>query len=472
MLSFERCGKMEAVSFITVNTPPTLFEFTRWSSFYKAVNVVAWTIRFIANCKPKGKKCSGPLTYEELIQAKVKLFCSVQREVYSKEIEALRQCKPLSKGSLLMKLDPFLDKDGLLRVKGRLDQADMQYESKHPIIIPPGHVAKLIIQFQHTLLKHAGVSTLMSTLRNTYWIIGLRKMAKSVCRMCVPCRRHDSKPCTQPAAPLPELRVKPAPPFSVTGLDYAGPLYCTDMSAKKLYILLFTCAVIRAVHLELTDSLSLSDCIFAIRRFAARRGLPSVFYSDNAQTFVAVSLRLRQHFGPLAPNWKFIVPRAPWWGGWWERLIRSVKSSLRKTFGVKRLSRSELETTLCEVETCINSRPLTFVGDETDATPPLTPSHFLIGRTAGVQVEGVEDQGISESAQDLCLREQVRLGQLDKFWKMWSCDYIRNLPPTVKGFVSKCNVKKGYLVLIKEDMFLECPGHLLLLKKHFLVLMV
>ena len=276
-------------------------------------------------------------------------------------------------------------------------------------------------------------------------------MAKSVCRMCVPCRRHDSKPCTQPAAPLPELRVKPTPPFSVTGLDYAGPLYCTTMPSKKLYILLFTCAVVRAIHLELTDSLSLNDCVFAIRRFAARRGLPSVFYSDNAQTFVAVSLRLRQNFGPLAPNWKFIVPRAPWWGGWWERLIRSIKSSLRKTFGVKCLSRSELETTLCEVEACINSRPLTFVGDELDATPPLTPSHFLIGRTAGVRVEGVEDQDISEYAQDLCIREQVRLEQLDKFWKIWSSDYIRNLPPTVKGFVSKCNVKKGSVVLVKED---------------------
>lgn len=451
ILSCDNGGKAEAVSCVSVNIPSVVFELTRWSSFCKAVNIVAWTLRFITNCNSKAKKCSGSLTYEELTQAKVKLFCCVQREVYSREIGDLQQCKPLSRGSPLKKLDPFLDRDGLLRIKGRLHKADMTYESKHPIIIPPGHVARLIVQFQHTLLKHAGVSTLLSTLRNSYWIIGLRKLAKSICRMCIPCRRHDSKPCSQPAAPLPELRVKPSPPFSVTGLDYAGPLYCTDMPSKKLYILLFTCAVIRAIHLELTDSLSLSDCNFAIRRFAARRGFPSVFYSDNAQTFVAVSLRLRQNFGPFAPNWKFIVPRAPWWGGWWERLIRSVKSSLRKTFGVRRLSRCELETTLCEVEACVNSRPLTFVGDEVDATPPLTPSHFLIGRPAGVKVEGVENQGISECAHDLHSREQVRLERLDKFWKIWSSDYIRNLPPTFKGFLPKCNVKKGSVVLVKED---------------------
>ena len=115
------------------------------------------------------------------------------------------------------------------------------------------------------------------------------------------------------------------------------------------------------------------------------------------------------------------------------------------------MSRCELETTLCEVEACVNSRPLTFVGDEVDATPPLTPSHFLIGRPAGVQVEGDEDQGISVCAQDLQSREQARIEQLNKFWKIWSSDYIRNLPPTFKGFVHKCNVKKGSMVLVKED---------------------
>jgi len=145
----------------------------------------------------------------------------------------------------------------------------------------------------------------------------------------------------------------------VTGLDYAGPLFCIDLPSKKLYILLFTCAVVRAVHLELTDSLSLSDCMLAIRRFAARRGLPSVFYSDNAKTFVSAARQLQQEYGPLSPHWKFIVPRSPWWGGWWECLIRSVKSALRKTIGVKCLSKIELETTIQEIEACVNSRPLT-----------------------------------------------------------------------------------------------------------------
>ena len=294
------------------------------------------------------------------------------------------------------------------------------------------------------------VSTLITTLRNSYWIVRLRRIAKTVCKECVFCRRQDSKACSQPVAPLPELRVKAAPPFTVTGLDYAGPLFCLDFPSKKLYILLFTCAVVRSVHLELTDSLNLSDCILAIRRFVARRGLPSVFYSDNAKTFVGVSHLLQQHHGPLAPQWKFIVPRAPWWGGWWERLVRSVKSALRKTVGVRCLSRSELETTLQEIEACVNSRPLTFVGEEPDVSNPLTPSHFLIGRTAGFQ-PNVVDHPTCVSSKDLCIRETVRQRQLDKFWNVWSTEYVRNLPYTIKSFVAKCDLKKGSVVLVRED---------------------
>ena len=81
-------------------------------------------------------------------------------------------------------------------------------------------------------------------------------MAKTVIRECISCRRHDGHPCHQLAAPLPDLRVNPAPPFAVTGLDFAGPLFSADYPGRKLYILLFTCAIVKAVHLELTESVT------------------------------------------------------------------------------------------------------------------------------------------------------------------------------------------------------------------------
>ncbi|XP_066958212.1 uncharacterized protein [Macrobrachium rosenbergii] len=376
---------------VAVESDLPLFEFSRWSSFPKALNIVGWVLRFVGNCKASSLKAGGPLTYGELMKAKVKLLYCAQREAFAKEINALALSQPLPKGSPLVKLDPYLDEEGLLRIKGRLENAELSFECKHPIIVPGTYIALLLVRFQHGLLKHAGVAVLVSTLRNNYWIIRLRQIAKRVCRECVACRRCEAKACSQPVAPLPELRVKSAPPFTVTGLDFAGPLFCVDFPSKKLYILLFTCAVVRAVHLELAESLSVTDCNLAIRRFTARRGVPSAFYSDNAKTFLGASNLLKQHYGPMGPQWKFIVPNAPWWGGWWEHLIRSVKVALRKTLGTKTLSRSELETTLHEVEACINSRPLTFVGEEPDVANPLTPSHFLIGRSAGFPVELADD---------------------------------------------------------------------------------
>lgn len=449
--SEENYDNDEVVVCVAVMPPPNLFDIKRWNNFSKALNIVAWVLRFINNSQPGCIPFYGPLTYDEITKAKSKLFYSVQQDVYSREVAALKAGKVIHKGSSLNKLDPIVDAEGLLRIKGRLEYADLTYDSKHPVIIPTGHLAKLLVRFQHRFLKHAGVSTIESTLRSGYWIVGLRRIAKTVCRECVFCRRQDSRACTQPVAPLPESRVKAAPPFTVTGVDYAGPLFCVDVPSKKFYILLFTCAVVRSVHLELTDSLSLPDCILAFRRFAARRGVPSIVYSDNAKTFVGADNLLRQYFGPLAPQWKFIVPRSPWWGGWWERLVRSVKSALRKSLGVKCLSRCELETTLHEVEACVNSRPLTFVGDEPDIFNPLTPSHFLIGRTAGFQPRISEEQNVSVSPLDLQTREAVRKQRLDKFWDLWSNNYLRNLPPTVKGFVANCALKKGSIVLIQED---------------------
>ncbi|XP_066958131.1 uncharacterized protein [Macrobrachium rosenbergii] len=231
------------------------------------------------------------------------------------ELHSFRDVSEKGYGACVYLRVPLQDgsfKASLVMSRGRLEYSDLCYESKHPIILPSTHIVKTLVRFQQVLLKHSGASTLVSTLRNGYWIVRLRRIAKTLCREFVTCRRYDSKACSQPVAPLPELKVKPAPPFSVTGLDFAGSLFCVDLPSKKLYILLFTCAVIRSVHLELTDSLSMPDYLLAIRRFTARRGLPSIFYSDNAKTFVGVSQLLQQHYGLLAPQWKFIVPRAPW----------------------------------------------------------------------------------------------------------------------------------------------------------------
>ena len=131
----------------------------------------------------------------------------------------------------------------------------------------------------------------------------------------------------------------------------------------------------------------------AFRRFAARRGLPSTITSDNAKTFKSASKEiqrftrssvLRDYMINHQISWQFIAPKAPWWGGYWERMVKMVKQALKKTLGRSTLSYDEMNTVLVEVERVINSRPITYIYDDREATCivyALTPSRLINGRS-------------------------------------------------------------------------------------------
>ena len=71
-------------------------------------------------------------------------------------------------------------------------------------------------------------------------------------------------------------------------------------------------------------------------------------------------------------------PRAPWWGGFFERMVLSVKRCLEKTLGNVRVMYEEFETSLIEVEGILNSPPLMYLYE--DLEEPLTPASLRIGR--------------------------------------------------------------------------------------------
>ena len=174
-------------------------------------------------------------------------------------------------------------------------------------------------------------------------------------------------------------------------------------------------------------------------------------YSDNATNFTGSQKKLAELLGTLCPQWKFICPRSPWWGGWWERLVRSVKGAIRKTIGKNCLSKVEMQTCLSEVSVAVNSRPLTFVGTDVENKNPLTPNHFLLGQgNQGVQNELLEDPE-NVSSEVLSLREQEMVQRQGEFWSVWSSDYLRNLPPAYQKVQKTGQINVGSVVLIRED---------------------
>ena len=93
---------------------------------------------------------------------------------------------------------------------------------------------------------------------------------------------------------------------------------------KKAWICLYTCCVLRAIHLELVPDLSTHTFVRSFRRFTARRGFPRMVLSDNGKTFRAAAKSLQ------GVKWTFNIPKAPWWGGVFERMIQATKRCLKK----------------------------------------------------------------------------------------------------------------------------------------------
>ena len=190
-------------------------------------------------------------------------------------------------------------------------------------------------------------------------------------------------------------------------MDFAGPLYVRypgSSQTSKVWLCLFTCCVVRAVHLELVPDMTTTTFVRCLKRFVSRKGIPRIILSDNAKTFKRAGKLLRnlqkqrqvqQYLSDNGIKWRFNVEKAPWWGGVFERLVKSTKRSLRKVVGRARLFYDELNTVIVEIEAVMNSRPLTYVSID-ELKEPITPSHFLYGRRMLTLPDGLAEEEFDE----------------------------------------------------------------------------
>ena len=220
---------------------------------------------------------------------------------------------------------------------------------------------KLVITQSHKNVKHNGVRETLTGIRAQFWIIKGRQAVKDVLCKCVTCKKMLGRAySTPPTPPLPSFRVSDDLAFSKVGVDFAGPSYAKNIwqskrDMYKCYIALFTCASTRAFHLELTPDLSATSFLWVLRRFFGRRGLPTLLISDNGQTFQDAEVKkfvLNRNI-----DWKFNVPTASWWGGFFEVYVKLVKRCLEKVIENAKLCYEELESVLIEAEEVLNSRP-------------------------------------------------------------------------------------------------------------------
>ena len=198
----------------------------------------------------------------------------------------IQSTKQGKKSDLGNKLNLVIDNDGLLRCKGRYDNVNLTDGARYPKLLHKSeHYTRLVIEDYHSKLLHSGVSQTLAHTRKEYWIPHGRSKVKKVLNQCRVCRRTEGNPYKMPRMPpWPKERVNEALLFEHTGLDYFGPLYVkqyphasdqkTTPEIRKVWVCLFTCLVVRAIHLEIVDDMSADQFLLCLRRFIARRGTP------------------------------------------------------------------------------------------------------------------------------------------------------------------------------------------------------
>ncbi|XP_043231525.1 uncharacterized protein LOC122386414 [Amphibalanus amphitrite] len=336
-------------------------------------------------------------------------------------------------------------------------------DARHPLVLPKRHhVVDLIIQHIHEKVGHAGREHVLAELRTCFWVLNSSSAVRRVLSRCLRCRRRRGPLLVQKMADLPPDRVTPEPPFTNTGIDFFGPFFVKrGRGQEKRYGVIFTCLVIRAVHIEVADSLSTDSFLCALRRFLSRRGHVKMIRTDRGTNFTGSERELASEVDRLLKNesvchdamlrrnieWVLNTPSASHHGGVWERMVRSIRKTLNSLLTQQTLTDETLRTLLCEVEAILNSRPLTFVSLDHRDPLPLSPNDLLLLNGVASPPAGLF------GPDDLYARRRWRQVQYlaDIFWSRWTKEYIPLLQSRQKWLKPEKSLEVGDVVVIADS---------------------
>lgn len=430
-----------------------------YSDWNRLKHGVAWLMRFMEYLKDR--KSVSRLPYNSMIELKRAeswILRKVQWEMFPNEVQTLRRGKELPTRSKLKCLNPYMV-DGVILVGGRLNNAVSIETRKHPIVLPAGHkVTQLIFRQKHVEQLHCGPQALLAEVRRQYWPLRGRAVARSSVLKCVTCVRARPRFTEPIMAALPRQRVQCTMPFAITGVDFAGPLMIRSGVRRvvniKAWIAVFVCFVTRAIHLEAVEDLTSNAFIASLRRFISRRGRCATIYSDNGTNFVGAQRELSSYVinaGKLMAQegieWRFNPPAAPHFGGLWESAVKSAKHHLTRMMGEARLTLSELSTLLCQIEACLNSRPITPLSSDPSDAEALTPAHFLIGRSMTLPPE---PDLYSDNPSHLRRWKYVQL-LMQTFWRRWQTEYLPQFQVRGKWITRTAPIQVDSIVIIKDE---------------------
>ena len=441
-------GEMRRVVKVAVRAPPVyLMDLERFGSYFKLIDTTVLVFKFLF-LGGRGKLLEKlKYDYSNYAKAATKYWVRLEQlAYYPQEVEncpvgAYASKVGTNSSNIMRSFRLFKDEDGLMRVSSRIQNDVIPWEARNPVLLPPdSKFTRLYVEMVHRVSLHVGYRQTLTNIRQQYFIPRGRKLVRSVISKCVICLKAEGKfyP-TLASPPLPDFRLCQMDPFTNCGVDFAGPVKVKEKGklVSKGYIMLLTCASTRAVALELILGLTVQDMTLGFRRFCARMNtVPTLMVSDNAATFkraakeleeVFASPKMEKYLNGRRIKWQFYLQRCPWWGGFIERMVQSVKKSLRKVVGEAYLSYIEFNTILLEVESLINARPITWDYDDPNEPGPIAPSDLLYGRPFK-QFPPMHEVKVDGKLPQMC---KGRLRYLEKvkthWWDRWQNEYLKEL---------------------------------------------
>ncbi|XP_041850910.1 uncharacterized protein LOC121646099 isoform X1 [Melanotaenia boesemani] len=423
----------------------------KFSSWYKTIQAVARLLRRV-----RGDKSASHSTVQEREDAQCVILKDLQRQVYTEEIRLLSKGTQLPSRSKLYRMDVFLDRDGILKVGGRLKNASMPASQKHPVIIPRDHhITKMIIAHSHEQVQHQGKGFTINQIRaNGYWMPGINRAVAAYVHQCVKCRRLRGSAEEQRMADLPAERGTHPHLSLIVEWTASAPSFQNKVAKCT-----------SAIHIEMLDDMSSDSFINGLRCFIAVRGAVRQIKCDQGTNFVGAKNELKDALKQMDTNLvttflaekqcDFImnVPHSSHVGGVWERQIRTVRNVLRSTLSLSsgRMDDASLRTFLYEAMAIVNSRPLTVDNLYDPNSPePLTPNHLLTMKPVGALPP--PGKFIKE---DMYARKRWRHVQYlaEQFWSRWRREYLSNISTRQCWHAPRRNLKVGDIVLERlEDL--------------------
>ncbi|XP_045463791.1 uncharacterized protein LOC123673349 [Harmonia axyridis] len=436
----------------------------RFSNYSEMKRVIIYCLRFAE--KSRGKQDTemnslkmSPFEWQNTKNLLLKL-------VQADDLKDSTSTKSFKFSSCLKSLNPFSDTNGILRVRGRMEHANVSPDTKHPILIPKKHqFTAMLVRHVHEINFHFGCQATLSFIRRRFWSLNGRDAVRNILHQCIPCFRANPPIPSNQMGNLPAPRVTPSRVFSNCGLNYAAPFRLKDGKYKnrkilKCYVCIFVCLSTKAIHIELVSELTTEAFMAAFKRFVSRRGMCTNLYSDNGSNFIGArnkfkeiykilsSKPIQNHFENTQMQWHFIPARSAHFEGLWKAAVKSVKHHLKRILFTDHYTYEEFMTILTQIEVTLNSRPLVPLSFDPNDLEAITPGHFIIGEP----LNAAPQLSVDDTKLHHLNRFQHSQKLVQSSWTRWRNDYLHNLHQSPERQFKK-EVKEliGRLVLLRDE---------------------